>query len=84
MKGHKLIRSWRGVGDSYANGRCECDVWAFDGWTERMGDVIRQHKQHLDRVVRGKPEFHRHGAERRVQQVPVGPFSPIKAAGVQS
>lgn len=80
-KGHRLVRSWRGAADSYANGRCECGVWVFDGWTEHMRDVIRQHRQHCDRVLRGKPEFHRHGAQQWVQQIPAGPYSVVKSTG---
>lgn len=49
-KGHKLIRSWNGVGDNFANGRCECGEWFYPGVTERMGDVIRSHRRHCGKV----------------------------------
>ena len=54
MKGHKLIRSWSGPNDAYANGRCACGHWHTKGWTDRMGQVVRAHAGHVRRLNEGK------------------------------
>jgi hypothetical protein len=80
-KGHRLIRSRSGANDAYAQGRCECGVWRFEGWTVWMREVIRDHRMHCDRVLHGKPEYHRHATPSWVQQIPCGPHSVLSPKG---
>jgi hypothetical protein len=54
LKGHRLIRSWSGAGDTYANGRCECG-WHHRGWTTSMRSVINDHHRHVERLRANDP-----------------------------
>jgi hypothetical protein len=49
QSGHKLLRRWRNKGhpEQTAYGICECGGWRFTGWSYRMGDVLRGHRDHL-------------------------------------
>jgi hypothetical protein len=51
LKGHKLVRSWKGAHDAYAMGRCECGEWRFVGWSDRMEHVRNAHQSHLTVVL---------------------------------